>query len=136
MEIKEFRKITYGFKLIKLKASALMPETTLISPEMMVTVNLPTPVLHRCCSCCYSANQKEKKKETAETDAQLKMKMMVMLGDGDWLERRWRMEAEEEISKSPRKKEKKRTEERKRFTWKKQGKWLLQPIILLAKMPF
>ena len=41
------------------------------------------------------------------------MKMMVMLGDGDWLERRWRMEAEEERSKSPRKKEKKRTEERK-----------------------
>ena len=67
--------------MIKLKASALMPETTLISPEMMVTVNLPTPILHRCCSCCYSANQKEKKKGRAEVNAQLKMKMMVMLGD-------------------------------------------------------
>ena len=57
------------------------------------------------------------------------MKMMVMLGDGDWLEQRWRMEAGEERSKSPRKKEKKNVQMKEDSRGKKTREWLLQPNI-------
>ena len=53
--------------------------------------------------------------------------MMVMLGDGDWLERRWRMEAEEERSKSPRKKEKKTYIGKKKIHVEKQGNGYCNP---------